>query len=116
MAINLRSRLAGLWPAWRRVTAACLIVSVAACGVSQQRGDQLAGQLEAAFPDRITSVDYDTDDTVLFVEVVAMDPQVELRFLCDEINAWITARDGNVTASTSYGWWLSEDCPVSPAA
>jgi hypothetical protein len=89
----------------------CLLVSVAACGVSQARGDQLASQLEAAFPDRITGVGYDTDDTVLFIDVVPMDAEVERRFLCEEINAWIKAYAGSVTASTSYGWWLSEDCP-----
>jgi hypothetical protein len=104
------SRRGGLRPAWRALISICLLISVAACGISRERGDQLATQLEAAFPDRITGVGYDTDDTVLFIDNVAMDPEVEKRFLCDEIGPWVETHGGNVTASTSYGWWLS-DCP-----
>jgi hypothetical protein len=92
------------------VALAALLVIAACIDGIVSRGRDLANDLPDAFPDRITAVSFDTDDNILFIDVVPMDPEVEKRFLCEEIKPKVDASDIRIDASTSYGWEL-RDCP-----
>lgn len=85
-----------------------LIVGACSDGIAS-RGRGLAADLPVAYPDRITAVSFDTDDNILHIDVVPMDPEVEKSFLCDEIKPRVDASDVRIDASTSYGWQLL-DC------
>lgn len=83
------------------------LILVGACGGDVgSRGRQLADELGAAFPDRITGAIFDTDDDIVFVDVAPMSPLAELNFLCDEIRPMLPA---GIEAATDR--WFPEDCP-----
>jgi hypothetical protein len=93
------------------------LLFIAGCGAGnvQERGNLLVTELEAAFPDRIAAVTFEynfLDPPQLFVDIgPAMEPEEERRFLCDELRPRIQAVGGDIDATTTYGWYLSEECP-----
>ena len=97
------------------VFAVWVALLVAACSGVQLRGEALRAQLQAAFPDEVAAVAFEysfLDPPMLFVDVKAgMSPQAERRFLCDQIAPMVNGAGGGIDVTTTYGWYMSEECP-----
>ena len=97
-----------------------MVLVVSACGDDQERGDRLVAELQAAFPDQISAVSFEynfLDPPLLFIEIdPPMEPEAERRFLCDQLTPRIRAAGGDIDATTSYGWYMSEECPSTDSS
>ena len=88
---------------------------VAGCSGVDVRGEALKSELQSAFPDKVTAVDFEhtfLDPPLLLVDVRSgMTPEAERQFLCAEIAPMVNGAGGGIDVTTSYGWYMSEECP-----
>jgi len=97
------------------------MVVVSGCGGDvQERGARLTAELPASFPDQISAVSFEynfLDPPVLYIDIEPpMEPEAERRFLCDEVMPRIEEAGGDIDATTSYGWYMSEECPSTDSS
>lgn len=115
-------RMARLWVAvWAISIVAFGVIFVASVpfffgGPSDATMEQLVSELDGAYPDEIVAIDYENalpiDPPTLFIDVSpSMSPGAELRFLCDKVKPRVDAVDARIDATTSYGYYSSDDCP-----
>jgi hypothetical protein len=105
----------GLVRTWQLVFAACVVLLVAGCSGVDARGEALKSELRTAFPDKVTAVDFEhtfLDPPLLLVDVRSgMTPEAERQFLCAEIAPMVSGAGGGIDVTTTYGWYMSEECP-----
>lgn len=85
------------------------------CVDTREQGERLVIELKEAFPGQISAVafEYDfLDPPQLYVDIrPPMAPEAERRFLCEQLKPRIESAGGDIDAITSYGWYMSEECP-----
>jgi hypothetical protein len=84
------------------------------CTNPQAAGDRLVQELPKAYPEQILAVSFENnppmDPATLFIDLApSIDPDQQLRFLCDEIMPRVLATKAAVGVTVSYGWW-DTDC------
>ena len=87
---------------------------VTGCADIQGRGERLQEELESAYPDQIRGISFEynfLDPPLLLIDVnPGMTPAAERQFLCDEIAPRVAAAGGDIDVTTSYGWYMTEEC------
>lgn len=93
------------------------ILAIAGCGAVsvQERGDRLARELPATFPDQIVEVSFENAPQIptptLFIGMSpAMSSEVVRHFLCVRIKPIVDAAGGGIDAVTTYGWSMAKEC------
>jgi hypothetical protein len=87
---------------------------LAGCSNAQEVGDRLAQELPQAYPGQIRAIAFENnppiDPPTLFIDLApSMDPDQQLRFLCDEVVPRVRATNTAIAVTVSYGWY-DDDC------
>jgi hypothetical protein len=101
-----------------RVCSLLLALVVSGCGLAatdhDAAGRRLEAELIATYPDEVVAVSFENrpplDPPTLFIDLdPGMDPDAQLRFLCDQLWPHVRSVDAAIGVTVSYGWW-AEDC------